>query len=252
MTKRKQVATIAIVSAIAGGLYLLTRKAKVEEPPAPPPGLANLYGKVTDAQTGIASSGVLVSLNGLQAYTDSSGNYTFTDLEIRAYSITFQKEGFLMASRNITLVEGNNVLNVQLLLSGAKFKVTNLVISHTAVQIGYPVSISCLITNIGTAGSYTVILGGDFMAEQSVYLAPGESRIVSFNVTPTEVKTYSVSVDGLSGSFIATTTPVANIRVENLTITPSWVYVGQTVTISVIATNYGTAAGTKKINFTVI
>jgi len=131
---------------------------------------------------------------------------------------------------------------------GAEFKVSNPVISPAEVQVGYPVTISCLVTNIGSeAGSYTVKLGGDFMTEQQVTLNPGESQVVSFDVTPTAAKTYSVSVDGLTGTFRAITVPVADIRVENLTITPAEVMVGEVVTISVTATNYGTASGTKKI-----
>ena len=89
------------------------------------------------------------------------------------------------------------------------------------------------------------------MAEQSVTLQPGESKTVSFAVTPSEVKDYSVTVDGLTGSFRATEAPVADIRVENLTIEPSEVTVGQTVTINVTAKNYGSAAGTKQIICTV-
>ena len=135
---------------------------------------------------------------------------------------------------------------------GAEFKVSNLVISPTEVQIGYPVSISCTVTNIGSqAGSYTVTLGGDFVAEQTVSLQPGESKTVSFEVTPAVAKTYSVSVDGLTGSFKATTAAVADIRVENLVISPTEVNVGEKVLISVTATNYGTVVGTKTITCTV-
>lgn len=61
---------------------------------APPPGLATLYGKVTDAVTGVPLSGVLVSLNGMQLYTDSDGNYSFTDLEPGEYVLQFSKEGY--------------------------------------------------------------------------------------------------------------------------------------------------------------
>lgn len=135
---------------------------------------------------------------------------------------------------------------------GAEFEVSNLVISPAEVQVGYPVIISCLVTNTGSeAGSTIIHLGGDFMAEQTVTLAPGESKSVSFEVTPTVAKPYSVSVDGLHGSFVATTVPVADIRLEDLTIEPSEVMVGDPVSISVRATNYGTAAGTKKIVCTV-
>lgn len=131
---------------------------------------------------------------------------------------------------------------------GAEFKVSDLTITPTEVNPGQPVIISCLVTNIGSeAGSYTVHLGGDFMAQQTIYLAPGESKPLSFEVTPVEAKTYSVSVDGLSGSFVATELPVADIRVENLVISPAEVYVGEPVLISVTATNYGLAAGSKVI-----
>lgn len=61
---------------------------------APPPGRANLYGKVTDAVTGTPISGVLVSLNGLQVYTDASGNYSFTDLDTGEYVLQFSKAGY--------------------------------------------------------------------------------------------------------------------------------------------------------------
>lgn len=138
---------------------------------------------------------------------------------------------------------------------GAEFKVSDLVISPEEVNPGQVVAISCLVTNSGAeAGTYTISLGGDFMAQKSVTLQPGESKTLSFEVTPTVAKTYQVAVDGLSGSFRAVTTPVAevaDIRVEDLIITPSEVYVGQPVQISVTATNYGNAAGTKTITYNV-
>jgi len=135
---------------------------------------------------------------------------------------------------------------------GAEFKVSDLVITPTEVNPGQPVSISCLVTNIGSeAGEYTIHLGGDFMAEQTVSLEPGESKPISFEVTPTVAKSYSISVDGLHGSFTAAEVPVADIRVEDLEISPAEVFVGEKVTISVVARNYGNAAGTKKIVCTV-
>jgi len=137
-------------------------------------------------------------------------------------------------------------------IPGAVFRVSDLAISPGEVNPGQPVTISCLVTNRGSlAGDYTVKMGGDFVAQQTVSLAPGESKTVSFEVTPAVAKTYQVSVDGLYGSFVATTVPVADIRVENLVVSPAEVNVGEPVTISVTATNYGTAAGTKTITCTV-
>jgi len=135
---------------------------------------------------------------------------------------------------------------------GAEFKVSDLVISPTEVNPGQVVTISCTVTNISSqAGTYTVKMGGDFVAEQTVTLQPGESKTISFEVTPAAAKTYQVTVDRLTGSFVATTAPVADIRVENLVISPAEVNVGQKVTISVTAKNYGGAAGTKTITCTV-
>ncbi|GAI78315.1 unnamed protein product, partial [marine sediment metagenome] len=134
----------------------------------------------------------------------------------------------------------------------AEFRVSDLIISPTEVNPGQIVTISCLVTNIGSeAGDYTVTLGGDFVSEQSVTLQPGESKAVSFEVTPDVAKSYSVSVDGLHGSFVATEMPVADIRVENLVVSPAEVYVGEVVTISCTAKNYGNAEGTKTIVCTV-
>ncbi len=132
---------------------------------------------------------------------------------------------------------------------GAQFEVSDLVISPEAVGVGQPVAISVLVINIGTeAGSETIIfeVNGE-MAEQTVTLAPGESEVVTFEVTPEVAKTYGVSVDGLYGTFVATEVGVADIRLSNLTITPSEVMVGETVYISVTATNYGDAVGSRTI-----
>jgi len=71
----------------------------------------------------------------------------------------------------------------------AKFTVTNLIISSKEIQLGQSVDISCLVTNMGSIlDSYAVVLGGDFVAEKTVTLEPGESTTVSFTVTPTEAK----------------------------------------------------------------
>ncbi len=81
----------------------------------------------------------------------------------------------------------------------------NLVISPTQVKVGDSVGVSITARNYGgVAGSKTVTCTmGEHTMQTTVELAPGESRQVSFEVTPTVVKTYSVSVDGLRGSFTA-------------------------------------------------
>ena len=59
-----------------------------------PPPLANLYGVVTDAQTGYALQNVKVTIAGLTAYTDANGGYGFTGLTPGSYVVTFEKSGY--------------------------------------------------------------------------------------------------------------------------------------------------------------
>lgn len=56
--------------------------------------VANLYGVVTDAETGTPLSGVKVTIGTLVVNTDSSGAYGFEGLLPGSYTITFEKDGY--------------------------------------------------------------------------------------------------------------------------------------------------------------
>jgi len=126
---------------------------------------------------------------------------------------------------------------------------SNLTISPSTVYPGETVTISVLAINNNTVSTLSkeVTLGGDFMASQTISLAPGASQTVSFTVTPIEERTYVVSVDGLSGTFVCTAEPHSDIRAVSLDISPAFCYVGDTVTISVTVTNFGDSHGVKTI-----
>jgi len=84
----------AKVLAVIGAGLLIMGLAKGGTIPPPPPGKANLSGRVTDSTTGAGLAGVQVSLDGLSTVTDTSGHYLFTDLEPGAYTIVFSKGGY--------------------------------------------------------------------------------------------------------------------------------------------------------------
>jgi len=88
--------------------------------------------------------------------------------------------------------------------------------------------------------------------KKTVALNPGESKVVGFTFTPTVAKGYGVSVDGLTGSFVALPIPGAEFVVSNLVIDPTEVYIGEQVFISVVVTNVGTVAGTYETNCEVV
>ncbi|GAI27802.1 unnamed protein product, partial [marine sediment metagenome] len=130
-----------------------------------------------------------------------------------------------------------------------EFVVSDLVIYPTEVMLGQTVAISSTVTNIGgEAGSYTIRLGGDFMAERIVTLAPGESEVVTFEVTPEVAKTYGVSVDGLAGTFVATEVGVAAYSVVIGVSNPTPA-IDEVVSWWADITNIGTALGAPTVNF---
>jgi len=86
----------------------------------------------------------------------------------------------------------------------AAFSVSHLSISRLEVEPGESLTITVLVANTGgESGSYTVVLKIDGIkeAEETVTIAAGESLDVSFSVTKEEAGSYTVTVDGLSGSF---------------------------------------------------
>lgn len=127
--------------------------------------------------------------------------------------------------------------------------ISNLAIEPGTVYVGEPVSISVTATNTGgVTGSHEVTceVEGGFM-KKTVSLDPGESKVVTFTYTPTMAKGYTVSADGLSGTFVAMEIPEARFEVIDLLIEPAEVYVGETVTISVVVTNVGGKAGSYEV-----
>lgn len=80
------------------------------------------------------------------------------------------------------------------------------------------------------------------MAEQQITLTPGESKVVSFEIIPAEIRTYQVSLNGLTGSFVAALAAkfeyVSDIRWTELT-GPAWGFA-----IEVDIKNTGSVSGT--------
>ncbi len=114
-------------------------------------------------------------------------------------------------------------------------RLSSLAISPTTVAPSEKVNISVSVANTGNLnGSYIVVLNinGVKEAEQSVTVAAGSSQTVSFSVAKEKAGSYSVTVDGLSGSFtvVAPTTPTTPTTPPTTPTTPTpsfnWLLVG--------------------------
>jgi len=103
----------------------------------------------------------------------------------------------------------------------AAFTSSSLVISPAEVQPNEPVTIT------GTEDSYTAVLkiNGVKEAEKMVAVAAGSSQSVSFTVAKNKAGSYSVVVDGLSGSFTVAALPApptpADFSLLNMSISPA-------------------------------
>lgn len=108
----------------------------------------------------------------------------------------------------------------------ATFNVSDLSIAPTEVDIGETVNITILLTNTGgQSGSYEVTLrvNGIIEASKKVTLAAGDSELVSFSTIKNTAGTYSLEVDGLTGSFTVKEKPVAPPTTQPPT---NWLVIG--------------------------
>ena len=129
----------------------------------------------------------------------------------------------------------------------AAFSVSSLSIQPAEVEPAEVVTIAVSVANTGgESGSYTVVLkiNGVKEAEERVTIAAGSSQTVTFSVTKEEAGSYTVTVDGLSGSFTVVAPPApAAFSVSSLSIQPAEVEPGETVTIAVLVANTGGESG---------
>ena len=89
----------------------------------------------------------------------------------------------------------------------AAFTSSGLTIDPSSIDVGGTVKISVEVTNTGAkSGTHTVTLKieGEVEDEKTVTLNPEETKTVSFEVSASQLGTFSVEIDGLSGSYAVT------------------------------------------------
>jgi len=179
----------------------------------------------------------------LEAYESKTASRTITPTAIGTYNVTVHG-----MTGNFTV---NPLPTPPTPPRPAEFEVTNLIITPEEVEPGDEVTISVLVTNIGEeTGDYTITLdlpaGPYLRLQETVSLEGGESERVEFEVSRDIEGTYTVTVNGLTGSF-QVKAPLepeppepAKFAFSNLEIIPDE---NLTITISVNATNDGEETG---------
>ena len=123
------------------------------------------------------------------------------------------------------------------------FAFSELLIIPKEAAIGEEVTISALITNTGNfTGSYkaTLMIDNAIAASKEVTLEVGANEEINFTVVKRAAGTYTVTIDGLSGTF---SVKRPDFTLSKLSITPEEAAIGEEVTISALVTNTGSFAG---------
>ena len=135
------------------------------------------------------------------------------------------------------------------ILKPANFEVTNLILDSDWVQVGEPLQISVNVTNNGNNnGNYTATLIKDDIAisTKTVQLSGGETTTVTFSTTEISEGDHTITIESLTRSFRVTSetpTKQAELRLTNLVTSRNEAEIGDTITVSVTATNIGDETG---------
>ena len=95
--------------------------------------------------------------------------------------------------------------------SAARFELRNLEISPQQTMVGETITISGQLLNFGgLSGEHIVTINIEGLLEtlQVIRLAPGQSRDISYNITPTESGSYLVKIGDLEDTFTVEAIPV--------------------------------------------
>ena len=134
----------------------------------------------------------------------------------------------------------------------AEFKLTDLLVDPTSVIGGESVTVSVKVTNVGEeTGNHIVNLNIDATPkdQQEISLTGGATKVVTFTITETTSGTHTIEVDNLSSSFDVEnlSPPSKDIEIKKATVKPYEVWEGDTVTLTIIATNLVNEPGTLQV-----
>jgi hypothetical protein len=119
-------------------------------------------------------------------------------------------------------------LTVRQTLTPSNFTTSNLNIYPPEIPLGNSISISMLVTNTGDLpGTYNAVLrvANTETASSDVELAGGESKNISFSITPEAIGNYTVTLGGLQNVFSVTApapveADVPELKINDFQITP--------------------------------
>jgi phosphatidylinositol-3-phosphatase len=228
-----------------------------------------ISGRVTNSSTGAALAGATVSYSGGSTTTDSSGNYTLSNVDVGTVSVTASLTAFTSQTNAVTVSSGaTSTLNFSLAPTttpgSINGKVTN--ISTGGAVSGATVSFSGGSATTDSSGNYsfsnvaastynvTAIHSGYFALTKSATVSSGASTTLNFAIATGGKVAGTVTSSGGTGISGATVTVTGGSIGTTVKITTSsagaynsnWVPVG-TYTVTVSAAGHTTQSKTTSI-----
>jgi hypothetical protein len=157
---------------------------------------------------------------------------------------------FLLADLIIlaAVIPGYFYVDAQI-LKPANFEITDLVLDSDLVQVGETLTMLVSVTNTGDrSGNYTVTPAIDDIpiSTKTIQLSGGETTTVTFTATEGTEGEHTITVGTVTKTFQVTSETVtqqAKLQLTNLVTSRKEAEVGDTITVSVTATNIGDESG---------
>lgn len=136
--------------------------------------------------------------------------------------------------------------NPNYFLKPTAFTYSGLTVTPNSVNTGTAVTVTVTAKNTGiTPGTATVelLVNGVKEADQSLTLAEGATKTVTFTLTKTVGGTYAIKIGDQSASLTVKTPTAASFTYSDLKVTPADVKPGDTVTVTANVKNTGELSG---------
>ena len=126
------------------------------------------------------------------------------------------------------------------------YEVVSLKMTPTKIATGEKVTIEVEVKNINSeTDTYTIPLMVDGVADsrKSVTLAPGQTELLTFELTRSHTGSYKISVGSKESTLTVQKPSPPDFRLSNLEINPTEVNIGENVVVTAKLTNIGGSQG---------
>jgi hypothetical protein len=206
--------------------------------------------KVTNKVQDIESYSLTLKINNLDVET-KSGQLSAASSTTVLFEVTEQAEGTYQI-QVAGLIANFTVNPYAPPAKAAEFAVTDLSVTPQVTQQGKPVTVSAQVINVGEVrGTYTatLLVNGQSAGNKNLDLTGGQTTLVQFTISEANNGNYQIQIANQTATL--TIQDPSKITLSNFAVTPNEVWSGQTIRVTVKATNAGTSPSSLELVLTI-